>query len=167
MKPTWKITEDAYLVTALHFAKHGNSDVVFGLLLGKDNEVIEAIPLFHSFVLNPSLLVGMALASEYAKSRGYEIVGAYSKTAPALKLALSMLKLKTSPIDLLFSEDNLTRDKCMFSSENGIVECDHESASLRISELIAKNVYIKVADLDEHFVDPRNDFLSNKNLLGK
>ena len=165
----WTLSEQAYLVGALHFAKHASGDVVFGLLIGKGSQVVEAVPLFHSFVLAPSLMVGLSLTAEYAKKKGLEIVGAYSKTLPALKYAIATIsqKTKTEPLALLFSEKDLQRDACMFKSINDTVEieCAFAKAHGLLKDLVDKDVYMKLIDLDEHFVDPVSDFLGNTALV--
>ena len=133
--------------------------------------MVEAVPLFHSFVLAPSLIAGLSLTAEYAKKRGLEIVGAYSKTVHALKYGIATIsqKMKNEPLALLFSEKDLERDACMFKSinENVQIDCDLVKANALLKDLVDRDVYDKVVDLDEHFVDPVNDFLGNKTLVYK
>ena len=174
MKQQWSLTESAYLVAALHFAKHGSADVVFGLLLGKGRDAVEAVPLFHTFVLGPSLLAGLAITAEYAKSKGLEVVGAYSKTVHALQYGLSTIspKLKTEPLGLLFNADQLEKDECMFNARDDKdvsvdLRVNHREAHKSLKELVNSDNYAKLVDLDEHFVDPSKDFLSKQALVTK
>jgi len=168
----WELTEPAYLVAALHFAKYGDSDIVFGLLIGKDGVVVEAVPLSHSFVLAPSLITGLALTGEYAKQNGCEIVGVYSKSAHALKYALAMVgpKLKTEAVGLLFSSTQLEDDKCMFIAMNEKEEKMEIKCGLaheELKRLVNGEAYSKLTDLDDHFSDPERDFLGNLALVSK
>ena len=168
----WEISQPAYLVAALHFAKYGDSDVVFGLLLGKGNQVIEAVPLTHSFVLAPSLITGLALSGEYAKKQGYDIVGVYSKTLHALKYGLSIIapKLKNEALGLLFSPKQLEQDRCMFAGMNdkeAELEIKCGLAHDELKTLVNGDAYSKLTDLDDHFSDPSQDFLGNLALVCK
>jgi Uncharacterised protein family (UPF0172) len=173
MKQQWLVNDKAYLVAALHFAKHGCGDCVFGLLIGKGREVVEAIPLFHSFVLAPSLILGLSLTTEYAKSLGYEVVGAYSKHILALKYSLAMIspKIKTEPLGLLFDEEQVERDDCMFTGVTDKadvtvdVKCHYHEAHKVLKSLVSEDVYTSLVDLDEHFTDPSKDFLGNSSLV--
>ena len=150
------INSDAHNIAALHFAKHGLGDCVFGVFLGKGEEITEAIPLFHTFVLQPSLIVAMGLIEEYAKPRSLEILGVYSKTAACAQTSLSVLKKKVG----CFIFDGAEFDK------NGILFSSAKNDENQLKRLVEGEVFLKLCDLDDHFNDPSKDFLSNSVLLG-
>ena len=166
------ISDSAYLIAALHFAKYGHGDAVFGLLLGKQGTISEAIPLFHTYVLPTSLTVALAIVSEYAKASNLNIVGAYSKHSEALNLVLPTindnLPKGEESVGLLFDEAKLQSDESMFltiNTKGEPVPLKAKDCSQKLQTLINEDIYIKIADFDEHLEDVSIDFLSNSALV--
>ena len=172
---TWKISKSAYVVASLHFAKHGNSDCVFGLLLGdsKERKISCAVPLAHTYVMPTSLSIGLAITHEYAETHLLEIVGAYSKSPSQLKLVMPTIAAKVrkggSTVALAFDDSKLEKDELMFSAKGdkgeGIVLSCEDDCGADLVKLIDQDAYLKIIDLDEHFVDPSKDFLDNERIV--
>ena len=176
MPPSWTISESAYLVAALHFAKHGSSDVVFGLLLGDSStrKICAAIPISHTYLMPASLSIAFAITHEYADTHLTEIIGVYSKTSAQLKLVLpliaSKLKKGSGAVSLLFDAEKLAKDELMFSARTDkgdgvLIACDGGLCASQLTMLIDQDAYLKLVDMDEHLADPSLDFFNNDMLV--
>jgi hypothetical protein len=147
------IQEKAVTTALLHMAKHAHEQhVVAGLFLGRTEtrEVLEAVPLVHTWALTPTVTVAVALATEYGKSKNLEVVGFYAKNAAVLKSLLG----------------SFLRGKGL-----GAV-LDHDTGSLKIvegqgtqrgdgkmSQLIKEGRFMEIVDFDDHLENPHLTFL--------
>jgi Uncharacterised protein family (UPF0172) len=151
------ISEEAHQVILLHYAKRGTqSDVLVGVLLGskEKNEVIEVIPLFHCYVLQPSVNVAYRMVSEYAVKKKLDVLGLYTKSADHSKLLESLIK-GCLLVEIDEKNPSLLDGKAVkVSGEHG-----------GMKSLFVRGLYKQLVDFDDHSNDGVDGFLSNQELL--
>ena len=70
------ITGTAYIKMQLHSIKYHSFDCI-GVLIGKNQKIVDAIPLFHQRVLTGSLEVAMDMIENCYLEDGNQIMGVY------------------------------------------------------------------------------------------
>ena len=183
-----ELTKTAYTKITLHSLKHMSRDWV-GLLIKNDNQIVDAIPLFHESVVGPSLDAAFHLIQDFylTPNPSYKIAGIYeagitSKTSKFLASTYRMLEvIKEGSVDkfialkIITNEDdedetaqiNLVFDFYNYLGDNGIESTNSVTSKFTISDVkgfLTWNDYLKIADFDDHFENPvydwRNDFFS-------
>ncbi len=158
----WTIKHSAASTALLHLAKHGSEDIVAGVFLGSPatSEIVQTIPLVHSWALAPTITVGLAMVAVFAKSAGLELCGFYASTTALLKQLTPMVTgraAKAGVIGVVLEANGALK----VVEGQGRVELDEA----KMEAAVKKGVYADVVDFDDHLEDPSKDFLDNSRLL--
>ncbi len=137
--------------------------MIGGVFLGKSgtSEVLQSIPLFHTWALAPTVTVGLALVAEFAKSADLEIVGFYASTSAVLKSLMTFLPSGVGKGSKAGVGAVLEVSGDLVVEGNGKVEVDDKKMEIAINE----GAYLDIVDFDDHLEDPRKDFLGSAVLL--
>lgn len=153
----WTIRHSAASTALLHLAKHGSEDIVAGVFLGnpETSEVIQTIPLVHTWALTPSLTAGLSIVAEFAKTSSLELCGFYASTPAVLKQLIPMLTGRVTKAGVVGAV--LEKSGALKVVEgHGRVELDEA----KIQAAVNMGVFADVVDFDDHLEDSSKDFLA-------
>lgn len=103
MEYHWTI--EAYAKVAFHACKYLTHPLT-GLLLGyvsdKSVQIVDAIPLFHSAIVSPTMELALLQVDDYASKRELKLIGVYTATSftvkastePSVNVAVSKVATK-------------------------------------------------------------------------
>ncbi|KAF4672558.1 hypothetical protein FOL47_000393 [Perkinsus chesapeaki] len=177
MSPTKQtFSLEAYAKPQLHAVKHEQDEVV-GLLLGpSEDQITEAVPLFHCGVIGtPVMKLGLSLVQTYCDKKGsLKILAIYTSsskpTAAVRQMASALGKygavivycmpVRSKKVTLVgYSSEGLKKD----SSDCAAVP--PEGAGDEVIDMISSLRYVDLYDLDDHLHDPSRDIF-DFNLMG-
>ena len=148
----------------LHFAKHAHEQhIVAGVFLGrvgeKNQDIVEAVPLVHTWALTPTITLGVAMATEYANTKNLEVVGFYAKTAAVVKNLLTSFSWVGRGKGVGVALDKDTGNLKLIEGQAKIAETIDE---IKMKTRIKDGTFMNIVDLDDHLENPKLDFLNRE-----
>ena len=172
---TVKLSDNAYGKIILHSAKYPWANI-FGLLLGPadgTNEIIDAIPVFHSPILAPVLEVALLLTTQHCVQNKLKIMGGYycgeDSTVAEKAVQQFCAKLKVPSLLLIMDKEKLAAESSPFEVvassllKNAKLQLT-ASAAKDASRLLKEKRETKLVDVEDSLEDPTLDF-RNTSLL--
>eukprot|EP01098_Paradermamoeba_levis_P016359 TRINITY_DN8799_c0_g1_i1.p1 TRINITY_DN8799_c0_g1~~TRINITY_DN8799_c0_g1_i1.p1 ORF type:complete len:190 (-),score=53.28 TRINITY_DN8799_c0_g1_i1:52-621(-) len=180
------LTPSSYSKIVCHALKYPSQEIN-GVLLGEAKEgdevidVIDAIPLFHGPTLAPMLEVAMMMIDEYCELKELKIVGYYhgnerddSEPSPLAKKIANKIHSNVPLMTVLMIENVFLSPKFKraalrsYLKEGEQWKANGENVQVGgnafnlVQTCIDEHRYLSLADFDNHFNDPANDWLNPK-----